>query len=125
MATQTHRGAIVTTPEGPNEDATPVEIAHPGVFSGPLHMPAPQPSARTVTEAYQTAAWRAPAATRFDGRPANDFLTRAEAFVPVRTYAAPASQASIEKGPAGWLTFAVGACVAALLGALVGGILSV
>ena len=113
----------MTISEGSSEDAAPVEIAHSGVFSGPLNTPAPPPTARTVTEAYQTAAWRAPPATRFDGRPANDFLARAEAILPMRIYAAPPSPAA--NGPAGWLTFAIGAVVAAVLGALVGGVLSV
>lgn len=115
----------MTTPEGPSEDATPVHDAFPGVFPGPLHPPAPPSSARTVTEACQTAAWRAPAATRFDGQPANDFLARAEAILPIRLYSARPQPTPAAPDPAGWLTFAVGAVVAALLGALVGGILSV
>ena len=115
----------MTISEGSSEDAVPVEIAHPGVFSGPLNTPAPPPSARTATEAYQTAAWRAPAASRFDGRPANDFLARAEAILPTRIYRAAPLVTPESNGPAGWITFLVGACVAALLGALVGGVLSV
>ncbi|CAL1692760.1 hypothetical protein MMB232_02942 [Brevundimonas subvibrioides] len=113
----------MTISEGPSEDATPTRDAFPGVFSGPLHTPAPPPSARTVTEAYQTAAWRAPAATRFDGRPANDFLVRAEAILPTRIYRA--APPPTPDAPAGWFTFLVGACVAAVMGALLGGLLSV
>ena len=50
----------MTISEGPSETDTPVDVARPGVFSGPLHTPVPPPSARTLTEAHQTAAWRAP-----------------------------------------------------------------
>ena len=70
--------------------------------------------------AYQTAAWRAPGATRFDSRPANDFLSRAEAIAP-RTFAA--RPAGMEPMPR-WVVVAVGAMVAALLGALLGGMMS-
>ena len=45
---------------------------------------------RNAIEAYQAAAWRSPAATRFDSRPANDgavadFLSRAETIAPRST----------------------------------------
>ena len=113
----------MTISEVPSENDPLVDVARPGVFSGPLPTPVPPPSARTLTEAHQTAAWRAPAATRFDGRPANDVLARAEAIRPTRIYRA--SPRPVLNVPAGWFTFTVGACVAALLGALLGGLLSV
>lgn len=70
--------------------------------------------------AYQTAAWRAPGVTRFDSRPANDFLARAEAIAP-RTFAA--QPVEMEPLPR-WVVIAVGSVVAALLGGLLGGMMS-
>jgi hypothetical protein len=70
--------------------------------------------------AYQTAAWRAPGQTRFDSRPANDFLARAEAIAP-RTFVAESGE--IEETPR-WIVVAIGAVVAALMGALLGGMMS-
>ena len=90
------------------------------------------PGARTragavqdALNAYQTAAWRAPGQTRFDSRPANDirpndFLSRAEAIAPA-TYAV--QPAELEELPR-WIVIAIGAVVAALLGALLGGMMS-
>ena len=71
--------------------------------------------------AYQTAAWRAPGTTRFDSRPANDvrandFLARAEAIAP-RTFGAEPGE--MEELPR-WIVIAV----AALMGALLGGMMS-
>jgi hypothetical protein len=93
------------------------------VYQGPI----PQPRAscvREALEAYQTAAWRAPGATRFDGRPANDvkpdFLTRAEAVAPTHV----TQPVATEPMPR-WLIVALGAVIAAILGALVGGALAV
>lgn len=84
--------------------------------------PTRRPSAlRDGIEAYQTAAWRAPAATRFDSRPANDFLAQAEAFAPVTIAAEPVVMEPMPR----WLVVAIGAVVAALLGALLGGALAV
>ncbi len=71
--------------------------------------------------AYQTAAWRAPGVTRFDSRPANDFLSRADAVAPTTFGVQPAEVADMPR----WLIVAIGAVVAALLGALVGGMMSV
>ena len=71
--------------------------------------------------AYQTAAWRSPGQTRFDSRPANDFMTRAEAFTP-RTYAV--QPVEMEEMPR-WIVVAIGAVVAALMGALLGGMMAV
>ena len=76
--------------------------------------------------ANQIAAWRAPGATRFDSRPANDvraddFLARADAVAP-RTFAAvPTEPQPMPR----WVIFAIGAVVAALLGGVVGGMMSV
>ena len=84
-----------------------------------------------ATSANETAAWRAPGATRFDSRPANDvggndggpndFLTRADAVMP-RAYAAlPSASQSMPR----WLVLVIGAVVAALLGGVIGGMMSV
>ena len=117
----------MTIPESPNEDATPLPRALPGAFTGPVTGPLAGTvaafSPRATVEAYQTVAWRAPGATRFDGRPANDFLARAEALVPTRIYQAPAREP--QNAPAGLFTFAVGALIATVLGALLGAVLSV
>ncbi len=81
---------------------------------------------RDAVSAYQTAAWRTPPATRFDGRPANDapagdFLTRAAAMTPRASLDQPMEMESIPR----WMIVAIGAVVAAILGALLGGALSV
>lgn len=76
---------------------------------------------RDAVSAYQTAAWRAPAATRFDSRPANDFLARAEAIAPQTVSAEPVQMEPMPR----WIVIAIGAVVAALLGALLGGAMSV
>jgi hypothetical protein len=85
--------------------------------SGPMVPPA----VRDAVSAYQVAAWRAPAATRFDSRPANDFLARADAISPRTLTTEPASMEPMPR----WLIVAIGAGVAALLGALLGAMLSV
>lgn len=69
--------------------------------------------------ARQTAAWRAPGATRFDSRPANDFLARADAIAPRTLYTAPAGSEPLPR----WIVVAIGGLIAALLGALLGGAL--
>ncbi|WP_309628281.1 hypothetical protein [Brevundimonas sp.] len=90
------------------------------VTQGPEYRTRPAVT-RDAVKAYQTAAWRAPSATRFDSRPANDFLSRAEAIAP-RTYAVqPAEGEELPR----WLIVAIGAVVAALMGALLGGMMSV
>lgn len=81
--------------------------------------------ARTALEAYQAAAWRAPAATRFDSRPANDFvandfLSRADAIAPQST-PAPVQMEPMPR----WLVVAVGGVIAAIMGALLGGALAI
>jgi hypothetical protein len=91
-----------------------LSMAHEGDFSR-----RPE-GVRSAVEAFQAAAWRSPAATRFDSRPANDFLSRADAIAPV-TFE---SQPEVEELPR-WIIVVVGAAVAALLGALLGGALSV
>ena len=100
---------IVTTPEGP-------------VFPGQsprMRQIAREMAMRNAAAAYQTVAWRAPAAHRFDGRPANDFVARADAVV-MRD---PRGQVPAEPMPR-WLIFAIGAIVAAVLGALLGAMMS-
>jgi hypothetical protein len=81
--------------------------------------------ARTAIEAYQAAAWRAPAATRFDSRPANDFaandfLSRADLIAPQAT----PGPVQMEPMPR-WLVVAIGGIIAAIMGALLGGTLAV
>jgi len=80
---------------------------------------------RTAIEAYQAAAWRAPAATRFDSRPANDFaandfLTRAEIIAP-RVTPGPVQMEPMPR----WLVVVIGGIIAAIMGALLGGALAV
>ncbi len=80
---------------------------------------------RTAIEAYQAAAWRAPAATRFDSRPANDvaandFLSRADLIAPQVT----PGPVQMEPMPR-WLVVVIGAIIAAIMGALLGGALAV
>lgn len=76
---------------------------------------------RDAVTAWQTAAWRAPGATRFDSRPANDFLSRADAIVPVTYRVQPAERVDLPR----WIVVVVGAVVAALMGALLGAMMSV
>jgi hypothetical protein len=100
-------------------------MAHEGDFSR-----RPE-GVRSAVEAFQAAAWRSPAATRFDGRPANDtpareipaadFLARADAIASRTLSIEPAPREPMPR----WLIVAIGAAVAALLGALLGGALSV
>ena len=75
---------------------------------------------QNALNAYQAAAWRAPGQTRFDSRPANDVLKRAEAITP-RTFVV--EQGEMEPLPR-WIVIAVGAVIAALTGALLGGMMS-
>ena len=89
------------------------------VIQGPGYRTRPGAVQDALT-AYQTAAWRAPAATRFDSRPANDFLSRADAIAPT-TYGV---EPEVEALPR-WIVVVIGAVVAALLGALLGGMMSV
>lgn len=83
--------------------------------------PVPTPRTRDALLAYQTAAWRAPGATRFDSRPANDFLARADAIAP-RTLSA--RRIDPEPLPR-WVIFGFGAVVAALMGAVLGAMMAV
>lgn len=76
---------------------------------------------RDALNAYQTAAWRTPATTRFDSRPANDFLSRADAIAPATYSVQPAETEEMPR----WIIVAIGCVVAALLGALLGGMMSV
>ncbi len=81
--------------------------------------------ARAAIDAYQAAAWRAPAATRFDSRPANDFaandfLSRAQTIAPQAT----PTPVQMEPMPR-WLIVSVGGVIAAVMGALLGGALAV
>ena len=91
-------------------------------FDDDMRRPA---GARTALEAYQAAAWRAPAATRFDSRPANDFvandvLTRAGTVAPQST-PTPMEMTPMPR----WLVVLIGAIVAAILGGLLGGALAI
>lgn len=89
------------------------------VTQGPGYRTRPGAVLDAVT-AWQTVAWRAPAATRFDSRPANDFLSRADAIAPVTFEVQP----EVEELPR-WVVVVIGCVVAALLGALLGGMMSV
>ena len=65
-----------------------------------------------AVNAFDAVAWRPPSASRFDGRPAND---------------AEGSEPTLKETMAdlpGWVTVVAGGAIAALLGALVGGALS-
>lgn len=62
--------------------------------------------------AFDAVAWRPPSASRFDGRPAND-----------ADVSEPTLKESIADLP-GWVTVVAGGAVAALMGALVGGVLA-
>ena len=73
---------------------------------------------KDALSAYQTAAWRAPGQTRFDSRPANDVRSRVEVVLPTVHSINPS-----EEMPR-WVIIAVGAVVAAIMGALLGGMLS-
>ncbi len=95
------------------------------VTQGPGYRTRPG-AVQDALNAYQTAAWRAPAATRFDSRPANDvrandFLSRAEVIAPATFGVQPGEAEEMPR----WIIVAVGAVVAALLGALLGGMMSV
>ncbi|WP_426037539.1 hypothetical protein [Brevundimonas sp. DC300-4] len=90
------------------------------VTQGPVNPTRPG-AVRDALSAYQTAAWRAPAATRFDSRPANDFLSRAEVIAPTTYGVQPAEMEPLPR----WIVVAIGCVVAALLGALLGGMMSV
>lgn len=67
-----------------------------------------------AAEAFDTVAWRAPTARRFDGRPANDFNWRT---APERAHAGSDMPR--------WIVILAGAVIAALIGALLGGMLAV
>jgi len=66
-----------------------------------------------AADAFETVAWRPPSAARFDTRVANDPVVEE-----------PTLQALIADLP-GWVTVVAGGVVAALMGALVGGMLAV
>ena len=66
-----------------------------------------------AADAFETVAWRPPSTARFDTRVAND-----------PEVAAPTLQEAIAGLPA-WVTVVAGGVVAALMGALVGGMLAV
>ena len=66
-----------------------------------------------AADAFETVAWRPPSAARFDTRVANDPVVEE-----------PTLQALIADLP-GWVTVAAGGVVAALMGALLGGVLAV
>lgn len=66
-----------------------------------------------AADAFETVAWRPPSAARFDTRVANDAVTPE-----------PTMKELIADLP-GWVTVVAGGVVAALMGALVGGMLAV
>lgn len=66
-----------------------------------------------AADAFETVAWRPPSAVRFDTRVANDPVVEE-----------PTLQAVVADLP-GWVTVVAGGVVAALMGALVGGMLAV
>ena len=67
-----------------------------------------------AVDTFDTVAWRAPTATRFDSRVANDVTSRRE----------PA-HGELADGVQAWLTITLGGLVAALAGALLGGALHI
>lgn len=69
-----------------------------------------------TADAFETVAWRAPTAQRFDPRPAND------GYRPYRP--APTLKEELANLPA-WVTIAGGGVIAALMGALLGGALHI
>ena len=71
--------------------------------------------------ARETAAWRAPSADRFDSRPANDFLSRAEVVAPTARRPEPIEAEPLPR----WLIVAIGGVIASVLGMLLGGALAV
>lgn len=79
------------------------------------------PAVRDALAAYQTAAWRAPSATRFDHSPANDFQGRAETVAPTIQVAGPVPAEPMPR----WFFVLLGSVLAAILGALVGGVMAV
>ncbi|MDP3406438.1 MAG: hypothetical protein Q8S03_17235 [Brevundimonas sp.] len=86
----------------------------------PHEQPGRPSQARDALTAYQVAAWRAPGATRFDARPANDFLARADAIAPRTLSARPVEADPLPR----WVVVAAGAVVSALLGAVLGNLLA-
>ena len=62
-----------------------------------------------------TVAWRAPAASRFESRPANDPVERAFTYQTVED----------KTGIPHWLVLVGGAVIAAVIGAMLGGMLAV
>jgi hypothetical protein len=66
-----------------------------------------------AADAFETVAWRPPSAARFDTRVANDPVVEE-----------PTLQALIADLP-GWVTVVAGGVIAALMGALLGGVLAV
>ena len=90
-----------------------------GMPSNDGYRPGRQAAVRDPLEAWQTAAWRAPGTTRFDSRPANDFLARADAIAPRTLDTAPAGSEPLPR----WIGVVMGGLIAALLGALLGGAL--
>jgi hypothetical protein len=90
------------------------------VTQGPGYRTRPG-AVRDAVTAYQTAAWRAPGQTRFDSRPANDFLSRAEVVAPTARRPEPIEAEPLPR----WLIVAIGGVIAAVLGMLLGGALAV
>ena len=68
----------------------------------------------------ETAAWRAPASPRFDGRPANDWASAMQG----QAKRSGADAGAVEEIPR-WVILLGGAFIAAILGALLGGAMQV
>lgn len=78
----------------------------------PVRRPETRKTYGRAVNAFDAVAWRAPSAARFDGRPAND-----------AEVSEPRLGEIIARMP-GWVAVMAGGAVAALMGALVGGALS-
>lgn len=77
-----------------------------------LRLQAADRAYRKTADTFNTVAWRAPSANRFDGRPANDVV---------------AHESSLSEMPSipVWLSVGAGALAAAAMGALLGGALHI
>lgn len=77
-----------------------------------LRLQAADRAYRKTADTFDTVAWRAPSANRFDGRPANDVVAH------------ESSLSEMSSIPV-WLSVGAGALAAAAMGALLGGALHI
>ena len=77
-----------------------------------LRLQAADRAYRKSADAFDTVAWRAPSANRFDGRPANDVVAHGASVTGTPTIPV-------------WLSVGAGAVAAAAMGALLGGALHI